>query len=153
TTGPALSQVVNPADTATSVSVNPSSGQAVFGQNVGFTVQVAAKSPGGGVPTGNVTLTLDGSNVTLTLDGTGKATYSTSSLGLGGPPSSATYANTTDSNRSGSSTGSLQVNAAGTSTMLSSSANPTPFNTPVTFTATVGVSSPSTAVATGSVTF
>jgi hypothetical protein len=87
-TSSALSQVVNKADTTTSVtaSVNPT----VFGQSVTFTAHVSVVAPGVGTPTGNVEF-FDGP----TSLGTGSlagntATLSTSALTVTGSPHSVT---------------------------------------------------------------
>ncbi len=96
-TSTAVSQVVNAADTTTSLvsSLNPAN----EGQSVTFTATVAVTAPGGGVATGTVNF-LDGATVigTGTLDGSGVATFSTSSLtALGSPHSiTAVYVGNTD---------------------------------------------------------
>ena len=100
-TSPAVSQVVDPADTTTTLtsSTNPS----VFGQTVTFTATVAAVppviltvaaaavAPGADPPTGAVDF-LDGATLlgTGTLDPTGVATFSTSALDVAGSPHSIT---------------------------------------------------------------
>jgi hypothetical protein len=80
-TSSALSQVVNKADTTTSVtsSVNPS----VYGQSVTFTATVNPVAPGAGTRTGTVTFK-DGATVlgTGTLNASGQATFSTSALSV-----------------------------------------------------------------------
>ncbi|HYM12605.1 MAG TPA: Ig-like domain repeat protein, partial [Bryobacterales bacterium] len=97
----ALSQGVNQASTNTTVgsSANPS----VFGQSVTFTATVAVVAPGGGTPTGTVTFLDNGVSIgSGALNGSGQATYTTSSLAVGGHPITATYGG--DSNHSGSTT-------------------------------------------------
>jgi probable HAF family extracellular repeat protein len=90
TTSPALTQVVNPAATMTTLasSSNPSS----FGQTVTLTASVAAVAPGAGIPTGTVTF-LDGTTTlgTATLNSASNATLSTSSLAIGSNNLTASY--------------------------------------------------------------
>jgi uncharacterized repeat protein (TIGR01451 family) len=88
---PALQQVVNRADTTTTVasSLNPS----YFTDPVTFTAVVSAAAPGAGVPTGTVTF-MDGATAlgTDTLDGGGVATFTTAVLAAGAHPITAAYA-------------------------------------------------------------
>src|SRR5439155_1540230 len=78
-TSATLSQIVNKANTSTTLSssVNPS----MFGQSVTFTATVAASTPGAGTPSGTVTFK-DGTTPlgTGTLNGSGVATLATSTL-------------------------------------------------------------------------
>jgi hypothetical protein len=94
-----LNQVVNSADTTTTMSssANPS----VSGQEVTFTAMVQANLPGAGTPTGDVTF-MDGDTVlgTGTLDATGKATFATADLDIGDHPITAVYGG--DNNFNGS---------------------------------------------------
>jgi len=147
-----LSQVVNKADTTTTVvsSVNPSK----VGQSVTFTATVAAVAPGSGTPTGNVTF-FDGATMlgTVALNPSAQAAFSTAALTQGTHPITATYAGDPDFNGSSSSVLSQVVNATGgtpSATALVSSLNPSLFGQAVTFTATVTGSG---ATPTGSVTF
>ena len=133
------SQVVNPANTTTSLtsSNNPS----IYGNLITFTATV---TPGA---TGTVTFK-DGS----TTLGTGTVTdttaiFSTTSLIVGSHSISAIYGGDTNYNSSTSSTLTETVNKASSSVSLASSANPSSYSDTVTFTATV------TTGATGSVTF
>ena len=165
-TSPAVSQVVDPADTTTTLtsSTNPS----VFGQTVTFTATVAAVppviptvaaaavAPGADPPTGAVDF-LDGATLlgTGTLDPTGVATFSTSALDVAGSPHSITavYGGDTNFITSTSNTVSQVVNQDSTATTLSSSQNPSIFGQAVTFTATVTANSPGLGIPTGTVTF
>jgi hypothetical protein len=147
-------QVVNKANSSTTTvtsSVNPS----VFGQTVTFTATVSPVAPGAGTPTGTVTF-LDGVNPigTGTLSG-GIATFTTSGLALGNHTITTSYGGDGDFNGSpGSLTGNPQVvNKASTATAVTSSANPSVFGQPVTFTATVSPGAPGSGTATGTVTF
>ena len=145
------SHQVNQADTSTSLAWSASS--TLFGQSVTFTATVNAVPPGAGTPTGVVTF-MDGPATlsTATLDGAGRASFTTSSLAVGDHSITATYEG--DSNFKGSSNSvSHQVNQADTSTLLASTANPSEFEQPVTFTATVDAVAPGTGTPTGFVTF
>ena len=145
-----LSQSVSQAATAATlaVSVNPS----VAFQPVSFTAAVGASAPGAGTPTGTVTFK-DG---TATLgNGTlvsGSATF-TGGFSLGTHSISAVYGG--DANFTGSTTAAITqtVNQAGSTVVLSSSANPSTPTQGVVFTATVNAASPSTGAPSGSVQF
>lgn len=81
----ALSLVVNPANTSTTVSVS-ANGATVFGNNLTFSVTVSANAPGAGSPTGTVQFQVDGQNFgnPILLDASNSATFITSSLPVGG---------------------------------------------------------------------
>ena len=147
-TSAAYSQTVNPASTTTTLT--SSAYPSTYSQTVVFTATVTG---GGGTPTGAVAFKDDGTDITgcaaQSLNAGGQATCSTSALAVG------LHANITagyhgDSNFNGSSSAaySQTVNRAGTTTTLSSSANPSVIGQAVTFTATVNGASP-----TGVVTF
>jgi hypothetical protein len=95
----ALSQVVNKADTTTSVvsSANPST----VGQPVTFTATVSAVAPGAGTRTGTVTFK-DGAAVlgTGSVNASGIATFSTSGLAVGAHAITATYGGDSNFNAS-----------------------------------------------------
>ncbi len=117
--------------TAVTSSLNPS----MANQSVTFTATVSASS---GTPTGNVTFK-DGAAVlgTGTLSG-GTAALSTAALAVGNHNITATYAG--DSNFAGSISPVLVqtvIQAATTTTTITSSLNPSEVGKPVTFTATV----------------
>jgi len=126
----------------------------VFGQPVTFTATVTANSPGAGTPTGTVTFK-DGSSAlgTGTLNGSGQATFTTSTLAVGSHSITASYGG--DANFSGSTSSTLTqtVRKAGTTTLVSSSANPSVSGQAVTFTATVTAKSPGAGTPSGTVTF
>src|SRR5207249_4069466 len=89
-TSSAVSQLVNKADTMTTItsSFNPS----VFGQSVTFTATVVAVSPGTGTPTNTVTFTVDGTDQTpASVNASGQATFSSSSFSLGTHTIAAAY--------------------------------------------------------------
>ena len=135
-----LSQTVNqiPTTTTLSSSANPSTS----GQSVTLTATVSPSTA-----TGTVTFTVDGTaQPAVTLSG-GQATFSSSSLSVGSHTITAAYSGDTNDATSASSTLTQTVNQL-TTTMLSSSNNPSTSGQSVTLTATV---SPSTA--TGAVQF
>jgi len=133
-------------------SVHPS----VFGQPVTFTATVTAKSPGAGTPTGTVTFK-DGSSTlgTGTLDSSGQAMFTTSTLAVGPHSITASYGG--NANFSGSTSSPLTETVknarARTTTLVSSSANPSVSGQSVTFTATVTAKSPMGVTPSGTVTF
>jgi hypothetical protein len=151
---PATAVTVNRAATAIALgsSVNP----AAIGQTVTITAAVFAPGPGGGNPTGTVTLK-DGNTVlgTITITATDVATFTTSFATAGGHAITAVYSG--DSSFVGSSQTIIeQVNAPATpkatTTALLASANAVAVGQAVTFTATVGDTT-GTSTPTGTVTF
>jgi hypothetical protein len=151
-TSSGLNQTVSQDGTTATIvsSANPSR----FGQMLTMTITIKAAGPGGGVPTGTVTI-LDGSNPldTVSLDSGGKATFSTRALGVGSHTITATYSG--DTNFTSSTTAALNqtVSQAATKTTITSSASTSRFGQPVTFTATVKAVAPGSGVPTGTVTF
>ena len=144
---------VNQAGTTTAVvsSGNPS----VFGQSVTFTATVRVTSPGAGTPTGTVTFKDGSSSIgTGVLTGGTTATFKTSRLTGGTHTITAAYVGDTNfSSSSGTLSGGQTIIVAGTTTTVSTPANPSAFGQNVTFTAVVScqlsvVSGPS-----GTVTF
>jgi hypothetical protein len=150
---------VNPAATGTVVvsSLNPS----IYGQSVTFTATVSNTTSGSSfVPTGSVQFVVDGSNFgsPVPLDATGKAATSLNMLAVRSSPHSiqVLYVNADGNFQNSNSTlaGGQNVNPATTSTVVVSSANPSVYGQPVTFTATVSnTTSGSSFVPTGSVQF
>ena len=111
-----------------------------------FTATVGAAAPGGGTPTGVVTFKNRAtilSNVALSA---GKASLTISTLTLGSHAISATYAG--DGHFNGSSAALTEAVKQATSTTVHSSVNPSVFEQPVIFTATIAPNA-----ATGTVTF
>jgi hypothetical protein len=139
-------------DTTTVVtsSANPS----VYGQPVTFTATVATVASGGPTPTGSVQFSVDGSpyGSPVTLSG-GQAAVTISSLAVGGHTIAASYTPDTDSFTGSGGTLSQTVNKANTTTVVTSSANPSVYGQAVTFTATVNVVAPGAGTPTGSVSF
>ncbi|MFN8040949.1 MAG: Ig-like domain-containing protein [Acidimicrobiales bacterium] len=146
-----LAQVVAPAATTTAVVAAPTT--AVTGQSVTLTATVAVSAPGSGTPTGVVTFT-DGASTlgSATLDAGGVASLPTSSLAVGSHTVTATYGGDPDRATS-SSTATVGVSPAATTTAVALSADPISFGQTVTVTATVAAVAPGAGSPTGSVTF
>ena len=153
-----ITQVVNQADTTTTVTAdhNPS----VVGQMVTFTITVAAVAPGSGTPTGTITdLSIDGTTVApppvLTLDGSGQVTFATNTLALGSHTVTATYSGDVDFLASDNTASPLTqvVNQASTTTTVTTTKTPSVFGESVTFTATVSPVAPGGGTPTGNVSF
>jgi hypothetical protein len=129
--------------TTTTLASNPD--PSGFGQNVTFTVTVVTGA-GTGNLTGTVSIadTFGGSTTTLAsglaLNASGVATFSTSTLAVGQHSIVATYAGDTMHFTSASVPALIQTVLEGTSTGLTSTANPSAIGQSVTFTATVSVS-------------
>src|SRR6185503_17206907 len=120
-------QDVNAADTTTSVSSNHN--PSVFGQSVTFTATVAAVAPGSGTPGGTVQFKIDGSDFgsPVALSG-GQAQISTAALSVGNHEVKAYYSGNASFNSSnGTLSGGQDVNAADTTTSVSSNHNPSVF--------------------------
>ena len=148
-----LTQTVDQAATKTviSSSVNPS----VFGQAVTFHAAVTSVAPGSGTPTGSVQFYIGGSPVgdpVSLVNGVADAAP-IATLEPGTYTVTAVYSGDDDYVTSTSSDLSQQVNKAATTTTVSSSANPSVFGQPVTFTATVAASAPGVGNPTGTITF
>jgi len=129
-------------------SPNPSS----LGQSVTFTATVAPVAPATGTATGTVTFKANGTAIgTGTLNNAGVATLSLSTLTAGAQSITAIYGG--DSNFVGSTSSALAqtVNKSASTTVLTSSPNPSVSGQSVTFTATVTASGSGTP--TGTVTF
>ena len=145
----AISQVVNPASTSTTVtsSVNSS----VFSQIVTLAATVSA---GVGTPSGTVTFE-DGSTVlgTAAVGASGVATFSTDSLAVGPHSLVAVYSGSDSYESSQSSKLAFSVSQAATTTSLTSSALAPGVGQNVTFVATVAVAAPGGGIATGVVAF
>ncbi|MER8160168.1 Ig-like domain-containing protein [Streptomyces sp. NPDC094472] len=146
--------LVIPASTTTTVTSAPD--PSTLGQPVTFAATVAPVAPGTGVPGGTVTFVIGGSGggtFTQPLSG-GTATLTLSTLGAGTHAVVVIYSGSTDFLPStGTDTHTVNPGPAATTTTLTSSANPSAFGQPVTFTATVTPNPPATGTPTGSVTF
>lgn len=137
-TSDALTQTLNKASTATSLS--SSQNPATVGQSVTVTATIAVVSPGAGSPSGTVAFDDNGTAIggcaSQPVSG-GQATCTTSALSAGSHPITAVYSG--DSNYAGSTSDTLTqtVTKIATTTSLSSSANPSVVGQPVTYTAAV----------------
>ena len=152
---PALSQIVNQANTSTSLvsNANPS----VFGQQVTFTATVTAVGPGAGTPTGTVTFKDGGTPIgTGTLSG-GTGTFSTSSLSVATHDVTASYDGNGDGNFAASQplmAVSQIVNKAGITVAAPATGhNPSVYGQSVTLSTTVSATRPGAGTPTGKVTF
>ena len=135
--------------------VTSSQNASVFGQSVTFTATVSAVAPGAGTPTGTVTFLDGGSSIgTGTLSG-GVATFTTSALAVGSQAITASYGGDGNFNDgTGTLTTNPQVVSKATSTtVVTSSQNPSVFGQSVTFSATVAAVAPGAGTPTGTVTF
>jgi len=135
-TSPVLAQTVLEA-TATSLtsSLNPSA----VGQDVTFTATITASGGGGLTPDGTVTFT-DGATtlITMPLPANGVVTYTTAALPQGNNPITATYGGDLTNQIEGSASAVLNQSVLSSSTtVVTSSLNPSTYGTSVTFTATV----------------
>lgn len=135
---PPLVQVVNQAQTSTSVVAVPNPG--IAGEPVAITATVMLTA-GVATPTGTVTFTdtFNGATVTLgapTLSGTGTATVNPT-LAPGTHSIVATYSGDANDSGSASAPYALTVNLATTSAVVTATPNPAIVQTPITFTAKV----------------
>ena len=141
-----LSQVVGSSLTGTSTALTSSSNPSNYGQSVTFTAKVSASS---GTPGGTVTFYSCGASAacgTTTSLGTGtlsagKATWATSSVPAGTTYMEAVYGGSGTYSGSTSTALGQVVKAMASSTVLTSSSNPSNFGQSVTFTATVSAAS------------
>ncbi len=152
-TSPAVNHTVNKAATRTTVTTNAP--VAVFGQPVTLTATVGALAPGAGSPSGTVTFT-DGDAV-LGSAPVGSATggiasITVDSLSVGQHAVVATY-DGDDSFTGSNGSVAQKVQRAQTSTVVSSTANPSPPGAAVRFTATVSPVAPGAGVPSGTVQF
>jgi Big-like domain-containing protein len=148
---PPITQTVLQAQTSTAVT--PSDPAPVAGEPLSFSVAVTPVAPGAGTPTGTANLSIDGHPVGGAVAVTGGvATIPAGALSAGSHTISATYNG--DTNFAASSTSrSLVVGKASTSTVVFTSPNPSVTDQPVTFTATVTAVAPGAGTPTGLVTF
>ena len=142
-TSSVLTQTVNTVATATTTSLASSANPSTFGQSVTLTASVAGNAPSGAVTFMDGTTTLGTGSISA-----GVATFVTSAFTVGSHSLTAVYAGDASNLTSTSSAMAQAVNAAATTTALTSSANPSNFGQSVTLTATVTGQSPG-----GTVTF
>jgi hypothetical protein len=158
-TSTALSEQINSAGPAGSTTTLTTSAATVAtGQQVTFTAVVAGSGQGLGKPGGTVTFK-DGNNILgapVTLDATGKATYSTTALTIGGHTITAVYSGDVHFATS-TSAGVIEnvnpVGAVASTTTLATSSTTVFAGQGVTFTATVAGSVQGSGKPTGQVTF
>jgi autotransporter-associated beta strand protein len=147
-----LTQTVSSAETT--IILTSSANPSVFSQAVTLTATVTATGAGMATPTG--TVTFSEGTTTLgngTLDNNGRATFQTSTLAVGSHTITATYNGSTSFPRNTSVPLTQTVGQATTSTVVTSSLNPSSLGQSVTFTATVTPVSPATGAPTGTVSF
>jgi len=132
-TSGALSQVVNKAATTTSLTVTPNPSQ--FNQTV--TLKATVTSATGATPTGNVVFKDGATTLGTVALASGTASLSVSKLAVGAHSITAAYGGGADFYASTSKAVALTVNKAKTTTILTSSPNPSVSGQAVTFTATV----------------
>jgi YVTN family beta-propeller protein len=120
---------------ASSISVGSSLNPSIYGQSVTFTATVTAS---GGVPTGTVTFS-DGPTMlgTGVLNGSGQAVLPTTALSAGSHTIIVAYSGDSTFAASTSSPLTQNVNHAATSTVITSSLNPSTYGQPVTLSASV----------------
>jgi autotransporter-associated beta strand protein len=148
----ALPQIVTMASAM--ITVTSSANPSAFGQPVMFTATVMPVPPATGIPTGSVTFLDGGTPIgSGSLNAMGLATFATSTLTVGPHTITAQYSGDSDFIMSTSMALTQAVGLAGTTTAVSSSANPSVFGQAVTFTATVSVIAPGAGTPTGIVTF
>jgi hypothetical protein len=135
-----LSQTVNKASTTTTLTSSPN--PSIYQTSVTFTATVSPAAATGTVTFKDGSTTLGTGSLV-----SGKTTYSTTALALGSHSITATYGGDSNDNSSTSSPV-TQLVKANTTTTLTSSPNPSTYQTSVTFTATI-----SPTAATGTVTF
>jgi streptogramin lyase len=150
-TSAAITQTVNKA--ASSSTVVSSANPAVFGQAVTFTATVAAVAPGAGTPTGTVTFRDGTTSIGSGTLASGKATFTSSVLTVGSHSITVAYSGDANFNASSATRITQTISKADSSVTVTSSANPSVFGQPVTFSATVAAVSPGAGTPTGSVTF
>jgi len=144
-----LKQVTAATLTAMTSSVN----NGVFGQAVTFTATVTPVAPNTGVPTGTVNFSVDGTSSFVATLANGKATFTTFSLPVGNHLVTANYKGDVNYSSSSSADFPQNVSPSNSSTVLSSSANPSLLGNAVTITATINAVAPGIGTPTGSVVF
>lgn len=149
---PEATHVVRSTASVTSVtsSVNPT----VWTQSTTFAASVT--KVGGGSVAGSVDFVVDGTSIGVRpVDGSGNAAIDVATLSVGNHVVTAQFVSSDAGTQNSSATlnGGQTVNQAATSTVLSSSVNPTEIGVATTFTATVAAVAPATGVPAGSFVF
>jgi large repetitive protein len=142
----------DPTTTVVTATVDPT----LFGQSVTFTATVTANVPGSGTPAGNVAF----KNGAATMGGCGSvalsagvATCTTAALSVGVHSVTGVYNGSASYLTSTSAVLTETVNLGSTTTMVTSSADPTVSGQSVTYSATVAVVAPAVGAPTGRVNF
>jgi MYXO-CTERM domain-containing protein len=137
---------------ATTTTLASGSNPSVFGQSVALTAHIAS---GAGTPTGTVTFTDGGANLgSAAVNGAGDATFTATGLTTGSHSFKAAYVTDACLFLSSTSAAFTQtINEAATTTLVTSSENPTITGGSTTFTATVSVTAPGAGTPTGTATF
>jgi hypothetical protein len=143
---------VEKADTATSIS--SAIAAPVTGQSITFTATVTSVAPGAGIPSGTVTFN-DGTTSLgeVPLDATGKAVFTTASLGVASHTITASYAATTNHNASTSSPVATNVAKGSTTATVVATPNPSPYGEHITLSASISIVAPAAGTLTGTATF
>jgi len=130
--------------------VSPSNpGSVVFGQSVSYSASVSGNA---GPPTGTVTFSVGGTTLCSQTLNSGSASCSASNAPLGSDTVTLSYGGD-GTYGSNSTTSSIDVAQADTTTALSPSANPTSVGVPTTYTATVAAAPPGSGSPSGTVDF
>ena len=140
----------------TSLTLGADATNVLVGQTVTFTATLNVNAPGGGTPTGTVTVSGNsGVLCVASLDDStpDEASCSTTYTGHTTDTVTATYAGSSDYGASTSNSITEHVGAATTTTTLTTTANPGVTGQPMVFTATVSANSPSHGTPTGTVIF
>jgi hypothetical protein len=161
TSSPSQSYTVDQAQTTTTLTPSyPTPNPSLFGQQVTFEASVSANSPSTATPTGTMDFYYNGPTGTLigsTTLSSGLATLHISSLNANTYPTiTAVYVGNTDFATSysiSSPSVTMTVQAAQTSTLVSSTVNPTTYGGYTTFSATVTATAPAVGTPTGTVQF
>lgn len=156
-TSPAFTQTVNQAATTTGISSNPT--ESVFGQSVNFQATVSPVAPATTMPTGTLSFKLDGVSIVActALPFTGIDTASSicplSTMTVGDHTITAEYSGSTNYSTSPLLSLPFTVSKAATTTVVTSTPNPSVITGPVTITATVAATAPGAGTPTGTVGF
>ncbi len=154
TFNPPTGQIINKSLTLINLSSAPNN--PIFGQAVQVFVQITAKAPGVGTPTGTVTFTIDGSATQpITLDATSSATLQLpANLTTGTHRIRVSYSGDLDF-ASNATTSDFDVIVSKDTDSITPSASPASsfFGQPVTFTAIVASTGPDTDTPTGTISF
>ncbi len=153
---PAPNQVVNVANTSTTLTASPAN-PTIYGQQITLTAQVAIVSPGGGTLTGTVDFLDNGVAIAggagVAINASGQATFQVTTLSAGTHSNiTAHYNGTSNYNASNSNAVSRTINKANTTTVLASTVNPSVYGQAA-ITATVAAVLPGGGTPSGTVTF